>query len=158
MPLDRKIRSAAEGAARARASEYDALVVDVGLPDAEGFELVATLRAQGVETPAIFLSARGEVRDRLEGFRAGGDDYLSKPFSLAELDARLRSIVGRGAAQHLDRLRVADLELDVAGGTATRAGRRFRRRAASSAPRTGAATSATVRRVARIVRREELEP
>src|SRR5262245_47779821 len=76
--------------------EPDALIVDVGLPDADGRDVVQALRADGVSTPVIFLTARDALPDRLAGFAAGGDDYLAKPFAFAELVARLRALVARG--------------------------------------------------------------
>lgn len=75
----------------------DVLVVDIGLPDCDGRDACQALRAQGVGTPVLFLSARDALVDRLAGFEAGGDDYLSKPFSLDELVARLRVLVRRTA-------------------------------------------------------------
>ncbi len=74
----------------------DALVVDIGLPDADGRDVVQALRARGVATPVLFLTARDALPDRLAGFAAGGDDYLTKPFAFAELVARLRALVRRG--------------------------------------------------------------
>src|SRR5258705_11889737 len=75
---------------RAGANELDALVVDVGLPDADGRDVCQALRAQGVSAPVLFLTARDAVTDRLSGFAAGGDDYITKPFVFEELVARLR--------------------------------------------------------------------
>jgi DNA-binding response OmpR family regulator len=76
---------------------FDALVLDVGLPDADGRDLCQALRARGVDTPVLFLTARNRLTDRLAGFAAGGDDYLAKPFHLAELAARLRALAKRGS-------------------------------------------------------------
>jgi two-component system response regulator MprA len=73
----------------------DLLVLDVGLPDADGRDVCQALRAHGVEAPVIFLSARGELTDRLSGFHAGGDDYVTKPFALAELLVRIRALLKR---------------------------------------------------------------
>lgn len=73
-----------------------ALVIDVGLPDADGRDLCHALRARGIRAPVVFLTARDTLPDRLAGFSAGGDDYVTKPFSLAELVARLRAILSRG--------------------------------------------------------------
>jgi two-component system response regulator MprA len=78
--------------------EADALVVDIGLPDADGRDVVQALRARGVGTPVLFLTARDALPDRLAGFAAGGDDYLTKPFAFAEFVARLRALVRRGGA------------------------------------------------------------
>jgi two-component system, OmpR family, response regulator len=79
-------------------ADPDALVVDIGLPDADGRDVVQALRAQGVGAPVIFLTARDALPDRLAGFAAGGDDYLTKPFAFAELVARLRALIKRGGA------------------------------------------------------------
>jgi two-component system OmpR family response regulator len=87
------------------AVDPDALVVDIGLPDADGRDVVQALRAHGIGAPVIFLTARDALPDRLAGFAAGGDDYLTKPFALAELVARLRALIRRGA----------DLAIEAAG-------------------------------------------
>ena len=76
----------------------DALIVDIGLPDADGRDVVQALRAQGETAPVIFLTARDALPDRLSGFAAGGDDYLTKPFAFAELVARLHALMRRGGA------------------------------------------------------------
>jgi two-component system OmpR family response regulator len=98
----------------ARAHDYDAIVLDVMLPGLDGFETCATLRAQGVWAPVLMLTARDAVEDRVSGLDAGADDYLTKPFSLAELRARLRALVRRGAAERPTVLEVGDLRLDPA--------------------------------------------
>jgi two-component system, OmpR family, response regulator len=90
----------------------DALVIDVGLPDTDGRDLCQALRAQGIQSPVIFLTARDALTDRLSGFSAGGDDYLTKPFSLAELAARLRAILGRAGVE--ETMSVAGVSLDPA--------------------------------------------
>jgi two-component system response regulator MprA len=79
-------------------SDPDALVIDIGLPDADGRDVVQALRTHGVGAPVIFLTARDELPDRLAGFAAGGDDYLTKPFAFAELVARLRALIRRGGS------------------------------------------------------------
>jgi two-component system OmpR family response regulator len=76
----------------------DAFVLDIGLPDADGRDLCQALRAQGVRAPVLFLTARDAVPDRISGFRAGGDDYVTKPFALAEVAERLRALLRRGGA------------------------------------------------------------
>ena len=87
--------SGAELLRRAAAAPADALVVDIGLPDTDGRDLCQALRAQGVEAPVLFLTARDALVERLAGFSAGGDDYLTKPFAFAELVARLQALVRR---------------------------------------------------------------
>jgi two-component system OmpR family response regulator len=89
------VRTGAEALARVSAQAPHALVIDVGLPDADGRDLCQALRARGIQTPVLFLTARDALTDRLAGFSAGGDDYLAKPFSLAELVARLRALLHR---------------------------------------------------------------
>jgi two-component system response regulator MprA len=91
-------------------ADPDALIVDVGLPDADGRDVVQALRAQGVGAPVIFLTARDALPDRLAGFAAGGDDYLTKPFAFAELVARLGALIKRGGAELA--LETAGLRLD----------------------------------------------
>ena len=76
----------------------DAYVLDIGLPDTDGRDLCQALRAQGVRVPVLFLTARDAVPDRISGFRAGGDDYVTKPFALAEVSERLRALLRRGGA------------------------------------------------------------
>jgi two-component system OmpR family response regulator len=112
------------GLLQAACSEYDALIVDRMLPGLDGIGIVRTLRASGNHTPVLFLSALGEVDDRVEGLRAGGDDYLVKPFSFSELHARLEVLLRRGTVDTPQtRLRVADLEMDLLKREVTRAGR-----------------------------------
>ena len=106
----------------AETQSYDALVLDVMMPGKDGFSVVRQLRRKQIVTPVIFLTARGEVEDRVRGLDAGGDDYLSKPFSLAELLARLRALLRRQRPQSMNVLRVGDLELDLISRTARRAG------------------------------------
>ena len=83
-------------AARDAGAAIDALVLDIGLPDGDGRDVCAALRAQGFDTPVLFLTARGNLTDRLSGFASGGDDYLAKPFAFPELLARLRALLRRG--------------------------------------------------------------
>jgi two-component system response regulator MprA len=90
----------------------DAMVVDIGLPDADGRDVVQALRARGLAMPVIFLTARDALTDRLSGFAAGGDDYLTKPFAFAELVARLHALVKRGGTALI--AEVGDLRLDPA--------------------------------------------
>jgi len=100
----------AEAMQRISAQAPDALVIDVGLPDADGRDLCQALRAQGIQSPVLFLTARDALTDRLAGFGAGGDDYLTKPFSLAELTARLRAVLNRAGVD--GRVSATGLSLD----------------------------------------------
>src|SRR3984893_1500114 len=93
---------------------YDALVLDVMLPGFDGFEVCHRLRDQAVWTPVLMLSARGQVDDRVRGLDSGADDYLAKPFTFAELGARLRALVRRGREPRPTTLAVGDLRLDPA--------------------------------------------
>lgn len=105
-------------------SAYDILIVDLGLPDQDGISLILRLRQIGVTAPVLILSARRSVDDRVRGLEQGGDDYLTKPFALAELLARLRNLLKRNtpAGNDATRLRVLDLELDLLRREATRGG------------------------------------
>jgi len=105
-------------------SPHDALVVDLGLPDEDGLSLILRLRNLGLHAPVLILSARRSVDDRVRGLEQGGDDYLTKPFALAELLARLRNLVKRTSLRAADatRLRVLDLELDLLSREASRSG------------------------------------
>ena len=98
----------------ARARSYDAIVLDVMLPGLDGFETCIRLRADGVWTPVLMLTARDAVEDRIHGLDAGADDYVIKPFSIAELQARLRAIVRRGEPERPTVLMVGDVRLDPA--------------------------------------------
>ena len=101
---------------------YDAMVLDVMMPGQDGFTAVRQMRRKGIHAPVIFLTARHELDDRVRGLDAGADDYLAKPFSMVELLARLRTLLRRQRAEPLDRVRVADLELDLLARTAHRGG------------------------------------
>jgi two-component system copper resistance phosphate regulon response regulator CusR len=101
-----------DGLQLALTGEYDLLVLDVMLPGANGWQVLEALRARKA-TPVLFLTARDKVRDRVRGLELGADDYLVKPFAFAELLARVRTVLRRGAGREPDALRVADLELDL---------------------------------------------
>jgi two-component system OmpR family response regulator len=103
-----------EGLRMAAATDYDALVLDVLLPDVDGFETCRRLRAGGSWLPVLMLTARDSVEDRVRGLDGGADDYLTKPFSLAELVARLRALVRRGPVERPAVLEVGELRLDPA--------------------------------------------
>ena len=102
---------------------YDGFIIDLGLPDMDGLDLIARCRAQGHTAPVLILSARRTVDERVRGLEQGGDDYLTKPFALAELVARLRNLLRRATPQQeAVRLYVADLELDLVRREARRGG------------------------------------
>jgi two-component system OmpR family response regulator len=103
-----------EGVWAAHENTYDAVVLDVMLPDIDGFEVCRRLRDEDVWTPVLLLTARGAVNDRVTGLDAGADDYLVKPFAFDELLARLRALVRRGAVVRPAVLTVGDLRLDPA--------------------------------------------
>jgi two-component system OmpR family response regulator len=103
-----------EAIRKAGATQYDAIVLDVMMPGLDGFETCRRLRADGVLVPVLMLTARDAVEDRVRGLDGGADDYLTKPFSLAELLARLRALVRRGPIERPSVLAVGDLQLDPA--------------------------------------------
>lgn len=113
----------ADAAEAVRAGGIDLLIVDRQLPDGEGLDLIAALRADGFRTPALVLSALGSLDDRVRGLRAGGDDYLPKPFALVELLARVEALLRRPDERRDTRLIVGPLDLDLLDGKASRAGR-----------------------------------
>jgi two-component system OmpR family response regulator len=98
----------------AEATEYDAIVLDLMLPGIDGVEVCRRLRSEGVWAPILMLTARDAVRDRVAGLDGGADDYVTKPFSYAELLARLRALVRRGPIERPAQLEVGDLRLDPA--------------------------------------------
>ena len=98
----------------AEATDYDAIVLDVMLPKMDGFEVCRRLRSSGVWSPVLMLTARDSVEDRVQGLDTGADDYLTKPFSFAELSARLRALVRRGSPARPTVLEAGDLRLDPA--------------------------------------------
>jgi len=109
----------------ATSRNFDILIVDLGLPDQDGISLILRLRQLGVTAPVLILSARRSVDERVQGLEQGGDDYLTKPFALAELLARLRNLLKRNVAPVAEatRLRVFDLELDLLRREAIRSGK-----------------------------------
>lgn len=112
-----------DGLTLAMSAPYDVLVVDRMLPKRDGLSVVSTIREQGNETPVLFLSALGEVDDRIKGLKAGGDDYLTKPYAFAELLARIEVLVRRSNPDQVKtKLQVGDLEIDLLARKVTRAG------------------------------------
>ncbi|HVO01614.1 MAG TPA: response regulator transcription factor [Candidatus Cybelea sp.] len=108
---------------QAKGEAYDLLIVDRMLPGLDGVSLVRRLRAEGIATPALFLSTLAGLDDRVTGLEAGGDDYLVKPFALAELAARVSALGRRPALAAETVLRIGDLELDLVRRSVTRGGR-----------------------------------
>ena len=110
-----------DGLAMAREGQHDVLIVDRMLPSRDGLSLVRALRTEGVRTPVLFLSALGEVDDRVKGLKAGGDDYLTKPFAMSELIARVEALARRAQPEEAQsRFAVADLVLDRLSRKVTR--------------------------------------
>ena len=122
-----EVERAASGRAALEAVEGrkpDLIVLDVMLPDLDGFEVVRRLRADGLRVPIVFLTARDATEDKVAGLTIGGDDYVTKPFSLEELVARVRAVLRRtaGGPEQSGRLQIADLELDEDSHQVWRAG------------------------------------
>jgi two-component system, OmpR family, response regulator len=103
----------------ARRESFDAMIIDRMLPGLDGLSIIAALRAAKNQTPVLVLSALGDVEERVKGLRSGCDDYLSKPFALSELLARLEALTRRSSAE--TKLQVGDLEMDLLARTVTRA-------------------------------------
>ena len=101
---------------------FDVIIMDVMMPRLDGLSTVARLREQGIATPVLFLTARDSLEDKLAGFKAGGDDYLVKPFAMEELEVRLQALSLRGPRGDVGAISFGDLTVDVASGRATRAG------------------------------------
>lgn len=112
-----------EGFYQASDKSFDVIVLDLMLPGRDGLEILQSLRRGGLGTPVIILTARDGVEDRVRGLDSGADDYLVKPFALAELSARIRALIRRGRAEETLRLRCADLEMDLVARGVSRGGR-----------------------------------
>jgi DNA-binding response OmpR family regulator len=121
---DVTVETTGEGAFYRGATEsFDVILLDLGLPQRDGLQILKTLRDRDVKTPVLILTARDTSHDRVVGLDTGADDYLVKPFAFAELLARIRALLRRGRAAEPLRLKVADLELDVVSRRVTRAGK-----------------------------------
>lgn len=118
----------AEGIAMANENSYDLIVLDVMLPDTDGWQVISKLKAGGLTTPVIFLTARDSVQDRVKGLELGGNDYLVKPFAFSELLARIKNIlrnVGQSRQGEGDIIKIADLEIDLVRHKARRSNQRL---------------------------------
>ncbi len=116
------LHDGADAGDQAAVFDYDAVVLDMMLPKQSGFQVLRAIRARKASLPVVILTARDSVQDRIAGLDAGADDYMAKPFALAELSARLRALLRRGAPR-LTSLRVADLEIDTIRRFVTRGGK-----------------------------------
>ncbi|MFV0297292.1 MAG: response regulator transcription factor [Hyphomicrobiaceae bacterium] len=103
-------------------TDFDAAILDLGLPEMEGLTVLKRWRAQGVNTPVLVLSARGTWPEKVEGLNAGADDYITKPFHVDEIGARLKALIRRAAGHAAAKLQHRDVALDTATGAVTRAG------------------------------------
>lgn len=107
-------------------TEYDAVILDVMMPEADGFEVLKSLRAAGKNTPVLFLTARDTVEDRVKGLDMGANDYLIKPFSFEELAARIRTMTRTAVGSSTNVYEIADLRLDTGTQEVTRAGKEIK--------------------------------
>ncbi len=118
-------RNGEDGLHLALQSEYDLIILDIMLPQRDGWSVLANLRGEGNRTPVLVLTARDAVPDRVKGFKLGADDYLIKPFAFSELVARLHNILRHGPARSPGHVRVADLEIDIERQRAARNGKKL---------------------------------
>ncbi|MPQ86205.1 response regulator [Pseudomonas sp. MAFF 730085] len=117
-------RDGVDGLHQALETPFDVIVLDVMMPKMDGWEVLRRLRKEA-DTPVLFLTARDDIADRIKGLELGADDYLIKPFSFAELVARLRTLTRRGPSRDEAQLQIADLQIDVLKRRVTRAGTRI---------------------------------
>lgn len=114
-----------DGEQMAASEAYDLIILDVMLPDQDGVQTCKNVRRRGVRSPVLILTALGTTGDKVKGLDAGADDYVTKPFEVDELLARVRALLRRGEAQESSRLKFADIEMDLLTRSVTRAGRRI---------------------------------
>lgn len=145
------VRTGTDGVFAAGEQSYDVLLLDVGLPDISGLDACRQIRARDADVGVIMLTGRGGVSHRVEGLDAGADDYVPKPVSLAELEARMRAVSRRGVRPVVQTLTVRDLEVVPASRTVSRAGR-----AVAVAGREYALVEMLARRAGHVVRRDEI--
>lgn len=119
------VKDGLSGQHQAMTDDYDLVILDVMLPELNGWQVLAGIRRAGKTMPVLFLTARDQVEDRVKGLELGADDYLVKPFAFAELLARVKTLLRRGRNREEDILHVADLELDIRRRRAVRSGRRI---------------------------------
>jgi two-component system OmpR family response regulator len=120
------VNNGRDGLVQAIEGHHDLIIADRQLPHVDGLTVVQTLRRRDIKIPVLILSALGAVDDRIDGLRAGGDDYLTKPFAFGELLARIEALLRRGTGATITtRLKAGDLELDLLGRSVTRGGRRI---------------------------------
>ncbi len=119
------VRDGLDGKHLALTEAYDLVVLDVMLPNADGWQIIQAIRRAGKDIPVLFLTARDRVDDRVKGLELGADDYLVKPFAFSELLARVRTLLRRGRVREPDSLHVADLELDILRRRVMRSGKKI---------------------------------
>ena len=119
------VRNGKDGAHRAITEDYDLVILDINLPGMDGWTVLRNVREAGKTSPVLFLTARDDVKDRVQGLESGADDYLTKPFAFAELLARVRTLLRRGKGTEPEVLRVADLELNLTRRRVMRSGHRI---------------------------------
>ncbi len=137
-----------DGLHLALTGNYDVIVLDVMLPKQDGWSVLQQFRRAGKQTPVLFLTARDAVQDRVQGLELGADDYLIKPFAFSELLARVRSLLRRGPARPQERLRIADLEIDLIRHKVSRSGQPI-----DLAPKEFALLSLLMRRASEVLSR-----
>jgi DNA-binding response OmpR family regulator len=146
-----RVATGSEGSVRAASREFDLLILDLGLPDADGRDVLRGWRDRGIETPVLILSARGEVRDRVEGLELGADDYLTKPFAFDELLARVRARLRPGPSSDATTVRFRDVDLDLRTRRVT-----VGERSVELAPREFALLETFLRNPGQVLSREQL--